>query len=360
MLNKENYFKVKPLFKSLSNHLSIFGVIHRINKGYIYVDDEQNPKSAFLISPEGFYLGGVKNESFYKKLNEVLKNKIFKEALDNKKEDYVCFYPNLLENSIHTIFKSLYPMKDIRHYYELETTNHIYHTVSNQVVKINKKLFNQALDGLQDIKEQIENSWFSLDQFMKNGLGYVSIKNNKIISWCISDTVVGNRCELGIETDEAYRQKGYGFETLISTLNECKKRNIKKVGWHCWKSNIPSIKTASKAGFKLIEEIQVSFGLYNKYRNYITNGNHYLMNERDDQLSAKFYALALDNDYGQLWHYYNASCLLYKLGQIDKAKTYYKKAVDKGWKGLNNWNKDWLKWVYHDEDAIMIENILQN
>lgn len=67
---KKNRIKVLSLFKELDHYLEIKAVIAGICPGRIFVDDLNNPKSAFLVgfqNYEGesrFYLAGKVSESF--------------------------------------------------------------------------------------------------------------------------------------------------------------------------------------------------------------------------------------------------------------------------------------------------------
>lgn len=362
-LNRLNFNKVTDLFKGLEYNLSIFSVINKINPGRIFVNDADNPTAALLISPEGMYFtGDAKDNAFNCELNNVLKYDIFKKALEKSDVDYMVFYSsNEWENSFKDIFNSLYPIEDDRRYLELEIGEFDIVEVSENVKKIDREmLLDNNLKEIDDIRETIIENWSSIDNFLKNGFGYVYIIDGGIVSRCITDCVVEDRCELGVETEKDYRKKGYCTQVVIAALNYCKGNNIKNVGWHCWDNNIPSYKLAEKVGFEQKRDIKVYFGWYNLYANYLINGNYYLKRKVNYKLSAEFYKKAFENNYGVVWQFYNAACAYWKINNKEEAKKYYEIALKNGWKGIESLKSSPLcEYLYDLEDSTMIESELK-
>ncbi len=358
-LNRAKFNKVTDLFKDLEYNLSIFSVINKINPGRIFVNNMENPTAALLISPEGMYFtGDAKDNAFNCELNNVLKDDILKKALEKLKVDYIVFYSSKeWENSFKDIFSSLYPMKDDRRYLELEIGKFHIEEVSENVKKIDREmLLGSNLKEIDDVRESIIENWSSVDNFLENGFGYVYIVDGGVVSRCIADCVVEDKCELGVETEEDYRQKGYCTQVVIATLNYCKNNNIKNVGWHCWDNNIPSYKLAEKVGFKQKKDIKVYFGWYNLYDNYLVNGNYYLKINVNYKLSAEFYTRAFENNYGFVWHYYNAACAYWKINKREEAKKYYQIALKNGWKGIESLKSSPLcEYLYDLDDSTMIQ-----
>ena len=62
-LTKNNYEKVRSLFKGLHYHLVIFSIIEGNSPGWVYVDDVDHPQSALVWdhTEGGFYLAGDEN-----------------------------------------------------------------------------------------------------------------------------------------------------------------------------------------------------------------------------------------------------------------------------------------------------------
>ncbi len=358
-LNRANFNKVMDLFKDLEYNLSIFSVINKINPGRIFINNMDNPTAALLISPEGMYFtGDAKDNAFNRDLNNVLKDDIFKKALEKSKIDYTAFYSSKeWENSFKVIFNSLYPIEEDRRYLELEIVKFDIVEVSKNVKKIDREmLLDSYLKEIDDVRESIIENWSSIDNFLQNGFGYVYIIDGGVVSRCIADCVVKDRCEVGVETEEDYRKNGYCTQVIIAALNHCKNSNIKSVGWHCWDNNIPSYKLAEKVGFKQKKNIKVYFGWYDLCNNYLINGNYYLKRKVNYKLSAEFYTRAFENNFGFFWQYYNATCAYWKINKKEEAKRYYKIALKNGWKGIETLKLSPIyEYLYDLEDSTMIE-----
>lgn len=358
-LNRADFNKVTDLFIDLEYNLSILSVINKINPGRIFVNNVDNPTTALIISPEGMYFSGnEKDNNFNCELNNVLKDDIFKKALEKSKVDYIVFYSSKeWKNSFKDIFNSLYPMEDDRRYLELEIDKFNNVEVSEKVKKIDREmLLDSNLKEIDDVRESIIENWSSIDNFLEKGFGYVYIINGGVVSRCIADCVVEDRCELGVETEEDYRKKGYCTQVVIAALNHCKNSNIKNVGWHCWDNNIPSYKLAEKVGFEQKKNIKVYFGWYDLYDNYLINGNYYLKKNVNYKLSAEFYTRAFENNHGFVWQFYNAACAYFKINKREEAKRYYQIALKNGWKGIEPLKSSPLcEYLYDLEDSIRIE-----
>ena len=53
-----------------------------------------------------------------------------------------------------------------------------------------------------------------------SGFGFCLVnKDNRIISWCISDWVTDEKTEIGVGTDENFRRRGYATLVVNATLN---------------------------------------------------------------------------------------------------------------------------------------------
>ena len=72
-LDKSEYGRTYSLFKKLDYNLIIRAVIEGTSPGRVYVDDVNQPKTAFLCSVEGYYLAGnVNNDAFNNSLNKLI------------------------------------------------------------------------------------------------------------------------------------------------------------------------------------------------------------------------------------------------------------------------------------------------
>ncbi|WP_236841363.1 hypothetical protein [Brevibacillus formosus] len=137
------------------------------------------------------------------------------------------------------------------------------------------------------------------------------------------------------------------------------------MGWQCWSNNIGSQRTALSVGFELLADFPVLFGWNLPLNNFLVNGNHYMRGdlkygvEKDYARAAWSYAQALDEGWdwnGDAALYWNAACLFYLSGEEDRAKHYYKKAIEHGWVSIHHphYHDD----VYREQDSEQIARIL--
>ena len=62
--------------------------------------------------------------------------------------------------------------------------------------------------------------------------------------------VSGDRCEIGIHTDERYRRQGFAALTAAAMVQYCLSDGMTHIGWHCHTHNQASAATAEKVGFE--------------------------------------------------------------------------------------------------------------
>ncbi len=364
-ISRSNYNEIESLFTNLSHHISINGVIDGHVPGRIFAAADR--LSAVAITPQGILLGGnLKNESFFYDMNTVIKQDILPEYRKRDKLDYVVFYPRDIhdEKVLDIMFDGLYPMKSTRMTFSNDMSN-VEIELPKGIYAVNKELFlNSELNGLDGVIEEISEGWSSVDDFLDRGFGCVAIKDNIIIGWCLTDWVIRNECEIGIETYPEYRRQGYGHKLACGTLALAREKGIKRTGWQCWADNYGSIATAKSVGFELLSEFPVLFAWSEPLNNMLVNGNYYMNGKKDLNIppdyerSAWSYSQALDNGWdwdGNADLYWNCACMFYKSGQKERARQYYKLALKKGWEGTAPHVDN--PYVYTDADS---EEILFN
>jgi RimJ/RimL family protein N-acetyltransferase len=91
--------------------------------------------------------------------------------------------------------------------------------------------------------------WKDAEQFSNLGVGFSLIYENNVASTAYSSFIHGNQLELGIETVESYRGKGFAIHTCSALINYCLENNYEPV-WACRLENTGSYKLAQKLGFE--------------------------------------------------------------------------------------------------------------
>jgi len=369
-LTREAFTKAGKLFEDLRHHVSIRGVIQGTICGRVFMS--YDGASALLINPQGLFLGGSPdNHPFFEEVNHLLREELLPNLATKGELDYVLFYPSdeLWAETLQVATKDLLPMRSGRMTFS-HNLQGVDDTLAEQIHAVDRDLFErQGLKGLDGVIDEIQGGWPSIEAFLESGFGCVAIQNTEqgpaIISWCLTDWVIGDECDFGIETDARYRGKGWARKVAAGALLLAKQRGMTRVGWQCWSSNIGSQRTSQSAGFKLHAEFPVLFGWNLRLNNLLVNGNHYMRGDakygvaQDYTRAARSYAEALDQGWdwgGNTALYWNAACLFYRTGDPERAKQYYKKAIDLGWQGIHQLHNH--DYIYREADSEQIAQIL--
>jgi RimJ/RimL family protein N-acetyltransferase len=91
--------------------------------------------------------------------------------------------------------------------------------------------------------------WKDAEHFYKSGKGFSLIYENRVASTAYSSFIHDNLLELGIETIESYRGKGFAVLTCSSLIDYCLNNNYEPV-WACRLENVGSYNLAQKLGFE--------------------------------------------------------------------------------------------------------------
>ncbi|WP_226000546.1 GNAT family N-acetyltransferase [Paenibacillus sp. BJ-4] len=153
--------------------------------------------------------GSPDHKAFFKEINRFIQESLLPKFATEGKLDYVLCYPadEKWEAALEFVMKDVRSMKSGR----MTFTQHLDRIASplgEDIVAIDRDLLKQRhLTGLDDIIDETQGNWPSLEAYENNGFGCAAIQHTEegptIISWCLSDWVVGQECELGIQTDAA-------------------------------------------------------------------------------------------------------------------------------------------------------------
>jgi len=85
---------------------------------------------------------------------------------------------------------------------------------------------NCHLENRDEIDIWINSCWKDRSNFLENGIGFCLINISTIASWCFSDFIYNNKCEVSIETDEEYQRQGLTTITAKAFINKCSERKL--------------------------------------------------------------------------------------------------------------------------------------
>ena len=103
-----------------------------------------------------------------------------------------------------------------------------------------------------DLKGRIvpDFSWRNSEEFLKNGFGYYLTRDDEVLACAFSSAVSSEYVDIGVETGEKYRGKGYG-KIVSAAMVEETLRQGKEPEWSCDVLNEGSMRLACSVGFRV-------------------------------------------------------------------------------------------------------------
>ena len=257
-LSAENYQRVRPLFNGLEFNLAIDSVLAGNTPGQVFADDPIEPKLALLWDrQDALFLAVLPDMELdinqLQRVEEVIRRTIIPDARQRFIPHLsLQWYPGEWESLLPDNLIDWQPKKAYRRLYMYKQIGVDYRhglLPGFAVERINQRTLQSDLLNRDQVIGWIESFWASPAIFLERGFGYCLTTNNAITSWCLSVFNFGNRFELGVATAEQYRQLGLASLAVASCLEYCLLNDLIPE-WHCWESNIPSIRLAEKVGFE--------------------------------------------------------------------------------------------------------------
>lgn len=248
-IDPSDYQHVAALFAPLAAfNVAIEAVRDGNNWGYILADDPQHPAAALIHTVEGTQLAGEPSADVARDINAYLHQYFFPK--------YRALYTGASAGWLPHLETALapYPVQT------LARQHYVCHTLPSadlartpdgyQVRAVDADLLaDRTLARPDHIDDWIEDNWGSVENYLARGFGLCITHEGRVVSWSLTDCVSGERCEIGIHTDPAYRQQGLAAMTAAACVRHALTNGFREVGWHCNAENIGSWKTALKVGF---------------------------------------------------------------------------------------------------------------
>ena len=218
-----------------------FSVLEGIQEGEIYVDNEESPSAALIWHYCGFanILGGY-DEGFIGKTVEMMLNPTeghsgrmaLQSENDPRLESMIMSNPAVVKYE-----RYVFEFAGEKYFipYEMEA-----------------KLTEITADNYELMKGKIipTFSWPNKEEFLKNGFGYCLIEEGKMLACAFASGVSKEYVDIGVETAESCRGKGYGKIVSAAMVKETVRRGKTPV-WDCDTRNEASMRLASSIGFEI-------------------------------------------------------------------------------------------------------------
>jgi len=262
LLNESKYDKVlKPLMDVTINNLFARSVVEEKVNGFVYVDNTEYPGTFYVIHPYGMSLlfGETDNDDFNSKFLDHALN-TFK---IRDKYEWLQAFPESWNEKISILFgDNLIKSKDnpgnSKSNKIEENTRVNFKFNKGKYLDFRNKNNNKDFVILRTDKEMFENMqgsvvpkhfWNNAESFFNQGVGFSLIYKDILVSTAYSAFIHDNKLELGIETLEAYRGKGFALFTCSSLIDYCLDNDYEPI-WSCRLENTGSFILAQKLGFE--------------------------------------------------------------------------------------------------------------
>ncbi len=266
-LEKENYSRlIEPLRQVAINNLFARAVVEDRANGTVYVDDVDDPKTFYVLHSYGMslLLGDHTNEKFNAAFREYALNT--KRARD--RYEWMQAFPAAWDGALDQLFAGnlvrsaenktnpdetkveLNTRVNFRfnpERYESSWKNNAAENLS--MVRTDEKLFSAMKGSVIPFY-----FWKSAEDFYTNGVGFSLLDQGSHASTAYSAFIFGDQLEIGIETEDAFRGKGYAQHSCSALIDYCLENGFEPV-WACRLENVGSYKLAQKLGFEPSAEI---------------------------------------------------------------------------------------------------------
>lgn len=254
-LHSENYERIRPLLLGMDFHLIGRSILAHKTPAQIFVDSAGQPKALLAQAGHRFILAGDASLSDFNQLVQAhFTNVIFPRVEVEGLDGFLIYYDTpAWEEKMGEIIQGKELIHADREYYACKEVKHDWHSIlpgDFQIKPVNVDLLSiPNLKHLETLKEEMTSERPAVEDFLAKSFGVCAIHKNELAGWCLSEYNSDGRCEIGIETTSDYRQRGIATALTLAFLEHAFPHGITEVGWHCFKRNEASAKTALKAGF---------------------------------------------------------------------------------------------------------------
>lgn len=263
LLQPEHYYILKRYLQNIDfNFLFAQAVIDHCVRGRIYVDVADDPKTFYVVHNYGMsLLGGDHTNAEF---NAAFKKYVFNTDKKRTQVEWLQVFPE----QWNTVMNALFSDSLIRSGKRTNVSDTVSVELNTRVnFTFNKKLFDEAknqnnvldhriqlLENTKDVYEEMTGSvipkafWNSSDDFKQRGVAFGLYYDGKLASTAFSSFRAPGQLELGIETVEEFKGRGFGEMVCTTLIDYCIEQNLEPI-WACRLENVGSYRLAQKLGF---------------------------------------------------------------------------------------------------------------
>lgn len=266
-LDKRDYAKaVKPLREVEINTLFAESVVRGEAEGEIYADDAVRPEVFYIVHPYGMSLlfGSTEKENF----NRALRAYLLGEDRERTADEWLQVYPDAWNGQIRGMLgEKLTPVGEAqpaqpacsvpagpcveiheRVNFAFDRDRYLAAKAAvvpeeHRLVKTNGALFDRIEGSVVP-----KHFWRNAAAFEQAGLGYSLMCGAAHVATAFSAYRNERQLEIGIETAESYRGRGFARLVCQALIDDCLRLGLEPV-WACRRGNEGSYRLAQALGF---------------------------------------------------------------------------------------------------------------
>jgi RimJ/RimL family protein N-acetyltransferase len=255
-----DFAKAHHLFRPCDYRVYVEAVFSGASPGELYVDDIAHPNAALMATLEPYLLvGSPENLRFNADLKAFLGQLIVQRTPFNGGDGlFVSVYPARWTVLLDEVYASAGRPRitDKRRHYICWQVPFDWQAKIPEGYTIRRidtdLLADTRLTIPKDIPAWAEYALSGCQDRLQKGLGACALYQDEIVCWSLIVCAGGDRCELLIDTQEVHRRRGLATVTAAAMAEFCLADGFTSIGWDCSEYNIPSWRTAERAGFQLI------------------------------------------------------------------------------------------------------------
>lgn len=248
-LKVEDYHLATRLLQQVPfNTLFAQSVIQGRNPGRVFVDRREQPGACYIASAYGMSLlcGESKDPFFQDTLIGYLRN----ERQQRSQQEWLQVHPDSWNDLLSSLAETGKIEENTRVNFTFSPSNHQSlmeqlrsEAQQPEIVAVNEDMFNHFEGSVIP-----RHFWKEAEQFLTAGAGFCVIENSRPASMAFSAYRIEGTLEIGIETAEQSRGKGYAIQACCALIQYCMEQGLEPV-WSCRRENEGSYRLAQKLGF---------------------------------------------------------------------------------------------------------------
>jgi RimJ/RimL family protein N-acetyltransferase len=329
---------LKPLLHPLTErHGIVQAVLDGTSPGTVWVDHATSPTAAFLHTAEGRFLVGDPTHAAF---NQALHHhfQLLYEGSHTEWEEEVVLYchPDGWATTLReTILSFRPPFISERLYYRFHAPRFTWRDkipadMGLHPIDADMLAAAATLTHIRDLDFWITKNWGTHERFLAQGTGLCLMQGEMVVAWALTDCVSGMYCEIGVDTDVAYRRYGYGTLVTAALVERCIERGWTEIGWHCWAHNLGSIGVAEAAGFVRDAAYPAYVSLYDPLMHLAVQG-YAALTQENFATAAQWYGQVAAQEDAPAWAFYQLARALAMTNPPEAALENLRLAVEHGW-----------------------------